>query len=162
MSEAREQVGRRIVVGVDGSEESQAALRWAAGEAELHGAELEAVYAWEPPLRLPLVSAPANPLIGSAQVDTRVLARRAEETLEAALDQVFGEQRPGYVTPVVLEGPAAAVLLDQSLHADLLAVGSRGHGGFKGLLLGSVTEQCVRHARCSVVVVRPQGSAAAR
>jgi nucleotide-binding universal stress UspA family protein len=160
MSEAREQAETsgqdqvRIVVGVDGSDESQAALRWATEEARVHGAELEAVYAWEPPLQLPVVSAPSNPPIGSIQVDRKLLARRAEETLEAAVGQVFGDHRPAYLRPLVLEGPAAAVLIDQSLHADLLAIGSRGHGGFKGLLLGSVTEQCVRHARSSVLVVR--------
>jgi len=78
-SQQQEETRRRIVVGVDGSEGSRTALRWAAEEAELHGTELHAVYAYQPPLELPVVSTPANPLIGSPEVKPEVYARRAEE-----------------------------------------------------------------------------------
>ena len=153
-SQQQEETRRRIVVGVDGSEGSRTALRWAAEEAELHGTELHAVYAYQPPLELPVVSTPANPLIGSPEVKPEVYARRAEEALEETIQEVFGDRRPARLAPRVLEGPPAAVLVAESTDADLLAVGPRGHGGFAGLLTGSVTDQVVRHARCSVVVVR--------
>jgi len=75
-----EAAGRRYVVGVDGWEGSRAALRWAAAEAARHGAELEVVHAWQPPIRLPIVGAVANPLIGSAQLYPGPLGARAQET----------------------------------------------------------------------------------
>jgi Universal stress protein family len=80
-----EAAGRRYVVGVDGSEGSRAALRWAAAEAARHGAELEVVHAWQPPIRLPIVGAVANPLIGSAQLYPGPLAARAQEVLDRTL-----------------------------------------------------------------------------
>jgi nucleotide-binding universal stress UspA family protein len=85
MAEVREAVNRRYVVGVDGSEGSRAALRWAAAEAARHGAELEVVHAWQPPIRLPIVGAVANPLIGSAQLYPGPLAARAQEVLDRTL-----------------------------------------------------------------------------
>jgi nucleotide-binding universal stress UspA family protein len=156
MMSHQEQTSRRLVVGVDGSEESRAALRWAADEADLRNAELEAVLAWERPYLIPVpqMSQGAFPI---SPVDPELLGRQAERTLHESLGEVFGEQLPARLKPLVLEGNPAGVLLSRALNAELLIVGSRGHGGFKGLLTGSVTEQCVRHARSSVVVVRPSG-----
>jgi nucleotide-binding universal stress UspA family protein len=154
MSEVRETNGRRYVVGVDGSEESRAALRWAAVEARRHGAELEVVHAWQPPIRLPAVSTIANPLIGTAQLYPGPQAARAQELLDRTLTDVFGGQPPSGVAAALREGPPAAVLIAESAQAELLVLGCRGFGGFKDLLVGSVCEQAVRHAHCSVIVVR--------
>jgi nucleotide-binding universal stress UspA family protein len=147
---AAEAVGdgrHRIVVGVDGSDSSKAALAWAMQQARLTGASLEAVIAWHYPTTYgyPLAVAP----ISSA-------AEVAQRVLNTALDEVR-QQHPGgpvAITPKVIEGIAARVLLDESDGADLLVVGSRGYGGFAEALLGSVGQHCVHHATCPVVVVR--------
>ena len=154
MAEVREAAGRRYVVGVDGSEGSRAALRWAAAEAARHGAELEVVHAWQPPIRLPIVGAVANPLIGSPRLYPGPLAARAQEVLDRTLTDVFGPQPPNRVAATLREGPPAAVLIAESVGAELLALGCRGFGGFKDLLVGSVCEQVVRHAHYSVIVIR--------
>ena len=133
-------LNRRIVVGVDGSTSSRGALRWAAAQAALASAELEVVIGWSYPMSY------GFPVI--ADVDW---AADARTTVEAELTDVLGDQQ---VTVRVLEGHPARVLLDASRDADLLVVGSRGHGGFTGLLLGSVSEYVVTHASCPVVVVR--------
>jgi nucleotide-binding universal stress UspA family protein len=145
-----EAAGRRYVVGVDGSEGSRAALRWAAAEAARHGAELEVVHAWQPPTRLPIVGAVANPLIGYPGP----LAARAQEVLDRTLTDVFGPQPPSRVAAALRQGPPAAVLIAESVGAELLALGCRGFAGFKDLLVGSVCEQVVRHAHCSVIVIQ--------
>jgi nucleotide-binding universal stress UspA family protein len=87
--------------------------------------------------------------------DPQALARSAEDSLEQTLKAVFGADLPSNLTRSVVEGNPGGVLVDRSRDADLLVVGSRGKGGFAGLLLGSVSEKCVRHAACTVVVVRP-------
>jgi nucleotide-binding universal stress UspA family protein len=136
-----------IVVGVDGSACSKEALRWALGEARLRGANVRAVRAWQFP---PLLT--AGPYVPPVDFDVASQLRdAARESVEAAVREVAGE------TPVeteVVEGPAARVLLREAEDAELLVVGSRGHGGFAGLLLGSTSHQCAQHARCPVVVVR--------
>ena len=154
MSEATTGSRGRIVVGVDGSPSSREAVRWAAGEAERHDAELEAIYAYVPPLPAAVVNAPTNPLIAAPEIPPENLAKQAEQKLEAVLEEVFGERRPARLTSRVVASPPAAALISESLDADQLVVGSRGHGGFRGLLLGSVSEQVVRHARGTVTVVR--------
>jgi nucleotide-binding universal stress UspA family protein len=154
-AEAEQVNRRRIIVGVDGSEESRAALRWSAEEADLRDTELEAVYAWVPPRGVavsPTMQAAAPVVFGDPQKQ----ASHGEKVLEQTVTEVFAGQPPARLTWSVVEGNAAGVLISQSIDADLLVVGSRGHGGFSGLLAGSVCEQCVRYARCSVVVVRPQ------
>jgi nucleotide-binding universal stress UspA family protein len=146
---------RRIIVGVDGSEESRAALRWSAEEADLRDAELEAVYAWVPSRGVavsPTLQVAAPVVVG----DPSTQVGHAEKVLEQTVTEVFEGQPPARLKWSVVEGNAAGVLIGQSIDADLLVVGSRGHGGFSGLLAGSVAEQCARYARCSVVVVRPQ------
>ena len=133
---------RRIVVGVDGSEPSKAALRWSVPIAAALGARIEAVIAWEYP----------STFAGPVYVDTRPDVD-AETIVRETLDGVFGSQRPPGLTVVVEQGPARNVLLDASDGAEMLVVGSRGHGGFVGLLLGSVSAACAEHAHCPVVVI---------
>lgn len=144
---------RRIVVGVDGSEGSLAALRYALAEARAHGAQVHAVCAWHYP-----------PAYGWAPMpDDWDLASAAEKSLRDALARVEEEQPPGEPVPVtheVVEGQPALALLRTAADADLLVVGTRGHGGFMGLLLGSVSQQCVQHAPCPVVVVPPPRASA--
>lgn len=134
---------RRIVVGVDGSEQSLSALRWAGLLAAATGADIEAVIAWEYPTTYgePVYTDDWRPDLDAGQV------------LEDALQEAFGEHRPTRLKTQVLEGPARVVLLEESAQADLIVIGSRGHGGFTGMLLGSVSAACAEHARCAVLVV---------
>lgn len=137
----------KIVVGVDGSAASNAALRWALEEARLRGARLEAVHAFASPE----VSTTSQAL---HLIETDFAAYRAAgaEIVDRALSDAGAESVE--IERSVVEGPPAAALLDAAKEADLLVVGSRGHGGFAGLLLGSVSEQCAHHAPCPVVIVR--------
>lgn len=125
----------RIVVGVDGSEHSKVALRWAVREAALRGAELYVLH----------VSSPSE-------------GARAEladvRQLEALLQQVVGDDVSVPVHHRLVEGPPAPALLEAARHADLVVVGSHGHRGYGGLRLGSVSQQVADHAPCPVVVVR--------
>jgi nucleotide-binding universal stress UspA family protein len=82
--------------------------------------------------------------------------RQDEEALDRLLREVLGSRLPSKLTQVVKEGHPVGVLLAQAVDAALLVVGARGRGGFAGLRAESVSEQCVRHAPCSVVVVRPR------
>ncbi len=131
-----------IVAGVDGSAESKEALRWAARQAALIGAELHAVIAWH----LPEIYAYAG----------RDYAADAAEVLEKAVSDALGPDPGIPVVTQVVEGHPAHVLTAMCPDADLLVVGSHGHGGFDGMLLGSVSQHCVQHACCPVVVVRQQ------
>jgi nucleotide-binding universal stress UspA family protein len=138
----------RIVVGVDGSEGSKNALRWAARQARYTGATLEAVIGWE---------FPAFYGWAPAMSDDIDFGQPAERALTDTIDEVFGADRPSWlVTRVVCRHPALA-LVEASQGADLLVVGSRGYGGFKDALLGSVSTYCVHHAHCPVTVIRPAG-----
>ncbi len=133
----------RVVVGVDGSPNSRAALRFAITEARLRGAELQAVCAWRYPNNY------GDPvMLPREQVDPKAVARR---TLDEAIAAVDDEQYA--VTPVTAQGSPAPALLAAAVGADLLVIGSRGRGGFLGLLLGSVSHQCVSHSPCPTVVV---------
>lgn len=134
------------MVGVDGSPGALTALRFALTEARLRGAEVQAVCAWHYP------DTYGAALVLSDDYDLEAAARRTLSEAVAAVTGTAGRADVA-VTPVVARGAAAAVLLDASAGADLLIVGSRGHGGFTGLLLGSVGQQCVHHASCPVVVV---------
>ncbi len=138
----------RIVVGVDGSAGSRAALRWAHEEARLRGATLEVVAVWQFPVMtsLPAFGAMPPPDDMGDEAEATLLATLSEEGI-AATDDVP-------VTTVVAEGAPSAALIDLADGADLLVVGSRGHGGFSGLVLGSVSHQCASHSPCPVVVVR--------
>ena len=142
---------KRIVVGVDGSSNSRAALEWAYDEAAHHGAILTVVNAWHPP------SLPMAPPYGHLPPEDYESQPRTDAL--ALLEQFTSELVPKSpavdVRTSVAEGKhAAEVLIERSEEADLLVVGSRGHGGFVGMLLGSVTQHLVAHANCPVVIVR--------
>jgi nucleotide-binding universal stress UspA family protein len=141
-----------IVVGVDGSEESKEALRWALAEARLRQTTLRAVCAWSVPA-VHVHGYPPPPDL----VDRDLLRDRAAQTLDAVVAEVAGEDPSVPVERITTEGSAAKALVAAAAEADLLVVGSRGHGDFAGLLLGSVSHQCAHHARCAVVIVRAQG-----
>jgi nucleotide-binding universal stress UspA family protein len=133
----------RIVVGVDGSPSSQQALRWGARAAAAFGAGLDAVTAWD---------LPAWYGYGSVPTDWDP-AQDMRTTLDQTIQEVFGDQPPAGLRRLVSEGGAAKVLLDASQDAIMLVVGSRGHGGFAGLLLGSVSANVAEHASCPVLVI---------
>ena len=132
----------KVVVGVDGSNCSKIALRWAAQLAKQYGAQLEAVSAWHFPVGYGIVMAP-NFSPGDL----------AEKALTETVDEVFGSDRPADMWLAVRPGAAAQVLVEQSEDALLLVVGSRGRGGFAGLRLGSVSSSVAAHAGCPVLVV---------
>jgi nucleotide-binding universal stress UspA family protein len=133
----------RIVVGVDGSRPSLRALGWGAYLAAMFGARLDAVTAWELPTALGFASVPPD-------WDP---AGDMEAVLDDAVRAVFGDRPPTGLRRQVREGGAAKVLLDVSEGAVMLVVGSRGHGGFAGLLLGSVSANVAEHASCPVLVI---------
>lgn len=140
-----------IVVGVDGSPGARTALEWAAAEARLRGSRLRAVQAWHLPAAA-YGSGGFVPPVGINWEDDLEQAARAG--LAKALDDAGGLLDGIEVERHVDEGSAAAVLSEAAADADLLVVGSRGLGGFKELLLGSVGHQCAQHAPCPVVIVR--------
>ncbi|MFD4587330.1 universal stress protein [Streptomyces sp. NPDC058423] len=142
--------GSRIVVGVDGSPSSRAALRWAVRYAGLVGATVDAVAAWDVPGARSW-SAPA--------VDTEFDEEQAERGLVEEVRDVLGESGASRVHERLVRGDAAEVLLDAAEGAQALVVGSRGRGGFRRALLGSVSHQCAVHASCPVVIVRPETDA---
>lgn len=135
---------RRIVVGVDGSDRSKAALRWAIRQAKLTGSSVDAVIAWHYPSTYGMAA------VGSG-FDFEGDAKNA---LAETVSQVCGNDHEVRVRSLVTEGPAAGVLLRAASGADLLVVGSRGHGELGSALLGSVSLHCVLHAHCPVLVVR--------
>ncbi len=138
----------RIVVGVDGSEPSKHALRWAAFLSRSLGAGIEAVGAWN------RFDAYLSTGYGHAPVpDARNPANETEKLVVDTLDQVFGPDRPPGLRVAVQEGQPTRVLLESGKDARMLVLGSRGRGGFAGLLLGSVSSACARHATCPVLVV---------
>lgn len=147
MSDADEGDGGRVVVGVDGSPGSLQALSWAGREARLRNATLEVVAAWTYPTPVLLVPVAPDP----PQVKT--LRKHAREMIEHALEKVADDVDGVDIDLRVVEGDTPAVLLERAKGADLLVVGSRGLGGFRGLLLGSVSQQCVQHATSPVLVV---------
>jgi len=141
-----------IVVGVDRSDGAKAALRFALEEARLRQATLRVVHAWQ----FGYIGATtglegALPAVGGELEDFR---RGAEAALDETLTDVGAETDGVAIERRVDQGTAAAVLVEESRGADLLVVGSRGHGGFAQLLLGSVSQQCAQHAFCPVVIVR--------
>jgi nucleotide-binding universal stress UspA family protein len=149
---SQDQITRVVVVGVDTSGGAKAALRFALEEARLREATLRAICAWQFPHWSASGFEGAPPAPGWNHEDFR---DAAETALETALGDVISDVEEVEVERRVVEGPAAAVLIEESLRADLLVVGSRGLGGFAGLMLGSVSQQCAHHARCPVVIVPP-------
>ncbi|HEX7659619.1 MAG TPA: universal stress protein [Pseudonocardiaceae bacterium] len=145
MTAGQQQEEELIVVGVDGSDQSKDALRWAVRQASLTGAAVEAVMAWEWPNTY-----------GWAPPVEQDFESLATQVLKDTVDEVVGSESNVEVRQVVAEGGAARILLHEAKKADLLVVGSRGHGGFAGTLLGSVSQHCVQHALCPVVILRGQ------
>ncbi len=138
-----------VVVGVDGSPASAMAMAWAARYARAMGATVRAVLAWH----YPAAAGPAPIGVAPAVVAGDIEQARRED-LEKAIAATFGDPPSVKVEPKVVYGHPSQVLIDESRDADLLVVGSRGHGGFTGMLLGSVSTHCVTHAACPVTVVR--------
>jgi len=140
-----------IVVGVDDSPAAERALRWAVEEARLRGTELHVISAWEFPFA---------PAAASGSDDDDLLPRvpsleqSALDELAEAVVKAGGKPEDEKVDVRVVHGSPSRVLLDAARNADLLVVGSRGRGGFTGLVLGSVSNVCIRRATCPVVVVR--------
>jgi nucleotide-binding universal stress UspA family protein len=141
-----------IVVGVDGSEGSRTALAWAAREARLRGSPLMLVGAWEFPYGSYASAGWAGVLPDLADDCKAVAAEQIDRACDAVGTALDGLD----VTRTVRRGGAASVLIEASKDADLLVVGTRGHGGFVGMLLGSVSTQCAHHSRCPLVIVPPE------
>lgn len=159
-----------IVVGIDGSSEAQAALRWAVDEASLTDAKLTAMYIY-PPVKH------TEPFLGRSHFpDSATVQQLADESrrwteqqdssshelamrnLARFVQEVVTREVAIRVQLVAIPGKPSRRLVEASRGADLLVVGARGYGGFHDLKLGSVSEQCVRHAKCPVLVVRPSTS----
>jgi nucleotide-binding universal stress UspA family protein len=151
---------QRIVVGVDGSEHARRALSWAVEEARLRQAEIEAVHAWELPVHIGFG--------GPIPIDPAPYEASARALLDEEIAAVPAADLPAPITPVpitpvpitpvpikkvAVRGSPAWTLLEAAKTADLVVVGSRGRGGFAGLLLGSVSQQVAQHAECPVVIV---------
>jgi nucleotide-binding universal stress UspA family protein len=136
-----------IVVGVDGSPSSRKALTWAAAEAADHGADLVVLNVWEHTL-LP----PAGTVSVSEHYVPEPSQRTADELLQVIKEEL-GADPPILVRPQVKQGRPAKVLIEESAAANLLVVGERGHGGFAGLVLGSVSQHVAAYAKCPVTVV---------
>lgn len=139
----------RIVVGVDGSDCSLTALRWALAEGDLRHLPVHVVLSWSMPPILgmaPVVLPSESELEAGARAELDAIVKEHAENVQ-------GRSADSPITSAVAEGSAALALIAAAEQASLLVVGTRGHGGFAGLLLGSVSQQCVAHASCPVVVV---------
>lgn len=148
------QRAERIVVAVDGSAVSRRALTWAAEEARLRDATLQVVNAWHAP-HVDAYPGAAMPF------DIEAFEEASEDTIEAAVSSLDPGQLPARVERISHHGGAAAAILDVAQGADLAVMGSRGLGGLKAALLGSVTNQVTHHAACPVVVIPDTGDEAA-
>jgi nucleotide-binding universal stress UspA family protein len=137
---------KTILVGVDGSPSSRTALTWAAAEAADHRADLVVLNVWEAVLPPPVGSVPHT-----AVPDPSGLAT---DNLLQVITEVLGENPSVLVQPRVKPGNPAEVLIDESADAALLVVGTRGRGGFAGLVLGSVSQHVAAYAKCPVAVIR--------
>jgi nucleotide-binding universal stress UspA family protein len=147
MSGQEDEGDHRIVAGVDGSASSVEALRWAVRQAEQAGSTVEAVIAWQYP-------AAAIGFGWGAIADETDYSELAAKTVAEAISQAVDPNSHVRVRPVVMHGHPAQVLTDYAADGDLLVLGSRGHGGFAGAVLGSVSQHCTHYATCPVVVIR--------
>ena len=140
----------KIVVGIDGSNASRDALRWAVEDARARGAEVVALHAYD-------VLVPVTDAVPTAPIDVPGLTAEvhddAQQFVAKVVDEVVGSSVSVDVAPMAVEDAPAKALLDASRDADLLVVGSHGHG-LSGLLLGSVSLECAQHAACPVVIFR--------
>jgi nucleotide-binding universal stress UspA family protein len=140
-----------VVVGVDGSKGSVEALRHAIDEARLHNAQVKVVNAWH----IPAIVYEAG--WAPVPIDRSAYARNAQDILDKSLEAAGAAESGVEVTTVVRQGQAADAICEEARGAELLVVGSRGYGGFRGLLLGSVSQQCAHFAPCPVLIV-PNGT----
>jgi len=143
--------GHRIVVGVDGTAPSKSALRWAIHQARLTGASVDAVTGYRIP---PPLYQPPKMVAGVDIKDFEESACRILTEAVSDVSDVSATDSEVQVAQQVIHGNPAKVLVDAADGADLLVLGNRGHGGFTGMLLGSVSTHCVTHAHCPVAVVR--------
>ena len=143
-----------IVVGVDGSEESRAALAWAVEEGRLRQAPVLAIHAWE----VPMVPAPTGLVPPSVEVvgDLKELREDAADLVETMVRETAADAADVEIRPLTVEDKPVNALLDAAARNDaqMIVVGSRGHGGFVSLLIGSTSDQVARHATCPVVIHR--------
>jgi nucleotide-binding universal stress UspA family protein len=141
----------RIVVGVEGSGGAKAALRWAIAEAGYRNAIVEVITAYSN------TYVPASPDFNYVPLDPLDLEEEVKRMQSAVVDEVLDEftDNEVEVRRIILRGRASDTLIKAAVGADMLVVGSRGRGGFRGLLLGSVSQQIAHHGDCPVVIVRP-------
>lgn len=137
---------RKILVGIDGSKESLAAVRWAVEEGTYRSASVEVLHVWHVVYMGDPMGISTGASIGDVEQSAQLVIDEALAGIGAAGDAV-------QLTGRTVEGAAAKVLLEAAEHADLLVVGRRGRGGFFGLLLGSVAQQLSHHAPCPLVIV---------
>jgi len=141
----------RIVVGIDGSETAVTGLRWAISEAKLRGATVDAVNAWNYPyVSVPGAIIPAEPWADQA----KDVAVELDDAMAAVKDEA--EAAGVEINPIVTEGPPAAVLCEAAIDADLIVVGSQGHGALHRFVLGSVSQDVLHNSPCPVVVIPHQ------
>lgn len=152
MSAGIAQNAPRIVVGIDGSPGSRAALRWAVRQAALSGAIVDVIMAWQVPAELE--SFAWAPVYADEPGEFAALAADAKKKLEAVVGEEVEPAHRHRVRNQIVGGHPAEVLLQASAGAELLVVGHRGHGAFADALLGSVGTYCVHHAQCPVLIVR--------
>ena len=136
---------RTILVGVDGSETSVSALRWALQEARLRNDTVEVIHSWHFPY--------VGDVSGMVPFPSDVMEESAAAILSGVMTTVADDAEGVTMTRRIVSGPAAPTLIDASSNADLLVVGRRGHGGFVSLMMGSVAHQVATHAHCPVVIV---------
>ena len=137
---------RLVLVGVDGSPESRNALRWAEHFARDLDCDIEAMMVWQAPMAFEF-----NMTTVIRSWDPQ---RECEKALTTIVDDVFGEHRPARLRLTVVGGYPARRLVERANAATMLVMGSRGHGAFASAALGSVSQRCVEHALCPVVVVK--------
>ena len=139
---------QRIVVGIDGSDNARSALQWAYAEASLRKAILQPVMVWS----YPYYVMPPDAMVLSEAFES--VEQRERDRFEHIVRTGVGAGDPDVtVEPLLVEGQTARELLTRAKGADLLVLGARGRGGFASLLLGSVSQQCVHHPPCPVVIV---------
>jgi nucleotide-binding universal stress UspA family protein len=139
----------RIVVGVDGSASSKTALRWAVEQAGRTGARVQVIIAWHYPAMVGGYAwAPVSVM------EAANFAEVAEKTAAETIAEVVDPASTVSIETCVREGNAAGLLIEAAEGAELLVVGSRGHGGFTSALLGSVSLHCAQHSPCPIVIVR--------
>jgi nucleotide-binding universal stress UspA family protein len=153
-------MSKPIVVGVDGSGASDAALRWAVEEARLRSAPLVAVFAWSfiPPQPIGdpgMLAVPAGDLAGQLGAESDV----ARGVLAEAVSGALGDEHAAEIEQKLVEGDPGDALVAESQSAELVVVGSHGRSGLKAALLGSVSRHVATHAACPVVVVKAPAGA---